>query len=170
MLKYFRKEQFFILCLVIFYVALLLNSLTKPFGEQHFSYLALSFLDGRLDLNMYPWIWDDTALYLGNHFWPLGLFPAFFLMPFVLTAKIFGFMFYQTYIQWVLVLIVFYLIYKIARKIGFNSTSSIFWALAFNVASVFFYVSLVPFSWDFSQVIVVLLLFLAFLEYLGKRR
>lgn len=164
-MRYFIKTF-----LVVIYIAVLMETIVRPFGEQHFSYLALSFWNGKLDINNFPWIWDDSALFMGSHFWPLGPFPSIFLMPFVYLAWNFGFIFYQRYIHWLIVLGVFALIYKIARKLGFTKGSSLIWAFAFNLGSSFINISLVPFSWYFSQAIVVLLIFASLYEYLGKRR
>lgn len=138
--------------------------------DQHFSYLAGSFLQGKLYFIESPGGWGDTAPFQGHNFWPLGPFPAILLAPFVYIFSFFNLFFYQEYLQIFLVLLVFYLVYKIARKFTYLNTDSLFLAFAFTFASVFLGVAISSGSWYFAHVVATALLFLTLYEYLGKGR
>ncbi|OGM10777.1 hypothetical protein A2Z22_02705 [Candidatus Woesebacteria bacterium RBG_16_34_12] len=113
---------------------------------------------------------QDLSIYNNHYYWPLGPFPAILLMPFVFISGLFGKFFYQRYLQYLLVIGVFYLASEIAKKIGFKKFDQILWALVFTFGSAFIGVAWMPRAWFFSQVITVFLLFLAILEFLGKKR
>ena len=166
----FNYKKFLIIFAFVIYLSTLLSQIPKLYGEQHFSYLSLSFLNGKTDINNYQNGWDDTSFYNGNHYWPLGPFPAVLITPLVLLFSKFSLLFYQRYLNWLIVLGVFYLIYRISRKLGYGKTTSVFWAFAFNLGSVFIGVSLIPWSWYFSQVVCTLLIFAAIYEYLTRKR
>ena len=170
MLKIFDPKKFLLFFILSAYFFLFVWSYSGNFEEQHFGYLSLSFLEGKLDLNNYPQVWDDTALYSGNHYWPLGPFPAVLLLPITFVVKNLGYMVYERNVQWVLVLTVLYLIFKIAKKLKYSEAISVIWALSFCMGSVFISTLIMPYSWYFSHTITVLLIFMAFYEYLGKRR
>jgi hypothetical protein len=61
-------------------------------------------------------------------------------------------------------------VYRISRKLGYGTTTSIFLAFVFNLGSVFIGTSLIPWSWYFSQVVCTFLVFAAICEYLGRKR
>jgi hypothetical protein len=166
----FNFKKFLIIFAFVIYFSTLLSQIPKPYGEQHFSYLALSFLNGKTDINNYQSGWNDTSVYNGNHYWPLGPFPAALITPLVLLFSKFNILFYQKYLNWLIVLGVFCLIYKISRKLGYGKTTSVFWAFVFNLGSVFIGVSLIPWSWYFSQVVCTFLIFAAIYEYLTRKR
>lgn len=155
---------------IVLYFSVLFSVSFSPYGEQQFSHLANSFLSGRLDINQISTFSIDTALYGGNHYWPLSPFPSIFILPFVYIAGFFKTLFLHRYIHWVLVAGVFILVYKIARKLNFTDNESLLWAFGFNLGSVFIGVSLIPWSWYYAQVICVLLIFLAIYEFLSKKR
>ena len=155
---------------VVFYISLLISSSFGSFGEQQFSYLSRSFLVGKLDVNGYPYGFADASFYGGNYYWPLGPFPGILITPLVFAASYFNTLFLHRYIHWILVTCVFFLVYKIARRLKFNETDSILCAFAFNLGSVFIGVSLIPWSWYYAQVVCTLLIFLAIYEYLNNKR
>lgn len=154
---------------ILIFILIQFSIFTQSYGEQQFSYLSKSFLNGRLDLNNYPYSNDDLAIYNGNKFWPLGPFPAIVISPLVFLASFLNTIFLHKYIHWIFVLGVFYLTYKISVKLGYNKKDSLMWALAFNLGSVFIGVSFIPWSWYFAQVICTFLIFLALFNYLSKR-
>ena len=140
-------------------------------GEQQFSMLAQSFLHGRLDFLEPPnEYWDDTTPHDGRYYWPLGPAPAVLLMPFELVGSWIGKTFYQRYLQIALVLVVLTVIFRIARRIGYDGTDAAYAAFAFCFASSFLGVALWPWSWYFAHVITCVALFMAVLEMAGKRR
>lgn len=162
-------NNFLFFSLAFFGLALLSLGLRIK-GEQQFSYLAESFLQGKLYFLESPGTWLDTVYYQGHYFWPLGPFPSVALMPLVYLFGLFHRFFYQGYLQFILTSGVFYLCFKLARKHRYSRDDSLFLAYGFCFASVYQVVALVPWSWYFAQVIVVFFLFLSIYEYLGKRR
>jgi len=139
-------------------------------GDQQFSNLAYSFLQGKLYFTQTKVAVYDTALFEGKFYWPLQPFPAIILIPFVYIFSLFGKFFLQGYLQFFLVAGVFYLIYRICRKIKYSSNDSLFLAFAFCFSSVFLGVALWPWSWYYSQVVATFLLFLGLYEFLSKKR
>src|SRR3990172_6774252 len=111
-------------------------------GDQQFSNLAYSFLQGKLYFTQTKVAVYDTALFEGKFYWPLQPFPAIILIPFVYIFSLFGKFFLQGYLQFFLVAGVFYLIYRICRKIKYSSNDSLFLAFAFCFSSVFLGVGL----------------------------
>jgi hypothetical protein len=163
----FEKKGIVIIVLFLF-VTLLLNFLQR--GDSHFTYLAEAFIGGKtyfLD-NRLPL--DDTVFFANHQYWPLGPFPAVFILPGVLLFNVFGGVFYQGCLQFFLIWISFILIYKISLRIGYTKKESMYTAIAFCFASPFLGVALVPASWYFAQVITVFLLFLIIYEHLNKQR
>lgn len=139
-------------------------------SEQQFSYLAGSFLAGELHFVEMPGSWDDTVPFQGEHYWPLGPLPAVLLMPFVAAAGVLGTVFYQGDLQPFLVLGVVLLCFALARRLGYGRDDALVLALGFTFATAFLGVAMWPWSWYFSQVVAVLLLFAAILELAGRRR
>ena len=103
-------------------------------------------------------------------YWDEGPFPAVVLMPFVAFFNLFHVFFYQGYIKWIMVLLISYLIYKIAKKVGFSNSDSLIWMFGFVLGSVFIGVASVSSGWLYAQVVCGLLGFLSLYEYMNKRR
>lgn len=164
------KSKYSLYILLIFLLSLLIAPLFINFGEQHFSFLAESFIKGRLDISQYPQAWNDASFFKGRYFWPQGPFPAIILLPFSYIFNLFGPFFYQKYLQVPLVLGIFYLCVTIARRLSYGARDSLYIAIAFVFASVFTNIAIVPWSWQFSQVITVFLIFYAIYEYLTHKR
>lgn len=154
---------FIFMCFLFFF-----NSYTNY--NQQFSYLANSWLSGKLYFVDMPGNWLDTVMYGGHHYWPLGPFPIVILLPFVYLFKIFNIFYLQGYLNIFLVLYTLYLAYKLARKFLFSKEDSIYLTFAFIFSSVYFGVAMIPISWWFSHIVVVLLLMLFMWEYLNKKR
>lgn len=155
---------------LLFILLVFFTNLLMTWGEQQFSYLAQSFLNGKLYFLEKPLRWDDAVSYNGYYYWSLGPFPAVLLIPFVWLSSLLGIFFNQGFLQFFLVVGVIYLCYIIALRKGFSKEDSWLWAFAFCFASVFIGVALTPFSWQFAQVITVFLLFIAIYEYSNKKR
>lgn len=156
--------------IIVFYTAFALSSVFIPYGEQHFSFLSLAFLEGRLDLNGYPLVWNDIAIFNGNKYLPLGPFPAVLITPFVFIWRAFGGVFFHRYIHGIFVLGVFFLLYKISRHLKYGVRDSFFWAFAFNLGSAFVAISINGWSWSFAQVITVFLIFYSLYEFITRKR
>ncbi len=156
------------LTLLLFTVVICFNLETSE--NQQFSYLAESFLHGKTYFLSLPNFGLDTVFFNGKYYWPLGPFPALLLLPFVFVFRLFNLFFFQGYLQVFLVAGVFYSFFLVARRLGYSRDDAGFLALAFCFASVFLGVGMFSVSWAFAQVVAVLLLALALLEYLGRRR
>jgi hypothetical protein len=149
-------------------VTLFLNLRVR--GEEHFAFLARSFLHGHLSFEEMPGSWADTSPYNGHYYWPLGPLPAVLLMPFEMLFKMFGAFFYQGYLQPLFVFALLRLVYCIARRTGYGAQDSAYLAFGFAFATAFLGVAVWPWSWYFSQVITCTLVFAAIAEMITKRR
>ena len=141
-----------------------------PKGEQHYSYLASSFLQGKTYFLAQPGSWADTVLFKNHYYWPGGFFPAVILIPFISLFNLFNHFFYQGYLQFFIFLGVFYLVFKIALRYRYSRNDSLYLAFAFCFSSAFLGVAILPWSWQFSQVTAVFLEFLVIHEYLSNKR
>jgi hypothetical protein len=155
---------------VIFFVLnIIFNIHVKEF--QHFSFLANSFLQGKLYfIDQYSSWWHDAVFFSGNYYWPQGPLPAVILMPFVYWFNRLGLFFYQSYIQIFLNIGIYFLVYTISMRFKYTKTESLFFAFAFVFASTFLGVSFWPTGWFFSQVVTTFFLFLALKEFVTKKR
>ena len=156
------------LTLFLFGIVVCFNLTTS--ANQQFSYLAESFLQGKSYFLSLPNVGLDTVLFNGKYYWPLGPFPALLLVPFVFVFRLFHLFFFQGYLQVFLFGGVFYSFFRIARRLNYSRDDAEFLAFAFCFASAFLGVGVYAVSWAFAQVVAVLLLALALLEYLGSRR
>lgn len=159
-----------ILALVAFLTITVRLNLTIR-GAEHFSLLARSFLQGHVALtDSADSTWADTTAHEGKHYWPLGPFPAVLLMPFQFAAGLAGGFFYQGYLQIVLVGVLLALVFRVARRTGFDWEDAGYLAFGFAFSTAFLGVALWPWSWYFSQVVTCALIFAAIAEMAGKRR
>ncbi len=142
-------------------------------GEEQFTSLSQSFLQGKTYFSSPPALpgnWNDTSLFQGKHFWPLGPLPAILLIPFTYLFNRVGLTFYQGYFSFPLVLLTFWLVFRLARNYRFSKEDSLVWAYAFCFASAYLGVALRSWSWWFSHVVASVLVFLIINEYLQKKR
>jgi uncharacterized membrane protein (UPF0136 family) len=165
--QYFRFKSLHPLMILSLVILVQQNLILAPSRSEQFLYLAKSFLDGHLYFTVFPGCWDDTAYYLGHHYWPLGPFPAVILMPFV---WLFGWTMRQAYLQFMLNLLNLFLLYKIGRRITKNSESSWWLAFAYLFSTAYIFVALVPLPSYFAHVVATSCLLLALHEYLHGRR
>ncbi|OGM26871.1 hypothetical protein A3D00_03215 [Candidatus Woesebacteria bacterium RIFCSPHIGHO2_02_FULL_38_9] len=165
------RITFLVFPTLFFFLVIFVSNFLLPVGEQHNSLLARSFLDGKLFFINEPLHkWIDTAFFGNHHYWPLGPFPTVILMLPVFLFSFFGKFFYQGYLQFFIVLAVFILVYKISQKLKYSNSDSFFLTFGFSFSSAFLGVSILSWSWWFTQVVTTLLLFLAIHEYLNKKR
>lgn len=135
-------------------------------ADQHFVDLARSFISGSLSFTHVNNNISDYVLFNNKYYWPLGPFPSILLIPFVFFFKSFS----QSYISFLLTLINFYLIYKIARHFELDNQKSLLLTIFFIFGSVFTPLLALPASWYFAQVVAATLLIWATYEFLNKRR
>ncbi len=176
----FRKlsSVFFALILLGMFGVILKHNLQK-IAHQQFVYLADSFSNGVLyfqnqfqplltrPLKDGSLFWIDTSEHQGKHYWPLGVFPAILLWPFVI---LFGTGFLQGYLSFPLTVLNFFLLIKIAQRFSFTVKDSTWFAASFIFGSAYLGVAAIPVSWYFAHVVAVSLLLLAIYEYFHKVR
>lgn len=168
-LRFRWHTKYLILVLLIFVFAII--HLNRSIADnQQFSHLAESFLRGELHFMRMPGTWYDTVEFNGQHYWPLGPFPAVLLMPFVFVAGLFDQLFLQAYLQPAIVFAVFGLAYLLARHFQYSRYDAVFWGFAFTCATPFLGVSLYSWSGYFAHTVTTMLILAALLEYVGKRR
>ena len=98
------------LCILLF---IIIFSVLAGVGQQ-FSYLAQAFVHGHLNfLSTIGGKGQDPVLYQGRIYWDDGPFPAVVLMPFVAILDLFHHLFYQGYIQWIMVIGILFLVFKL---------------------------------------------------------
>ena len=165
-----KFKKTIILYLLVFFLSTVFAFNFSLQEKQHFSLLAQSFLQGRTYFTGGLMSWADTVPSGSKYYWPLGPFPAVVLMPFVYLFSLFGYFFYQKYFHFLTVLAVFFLIFKIAQKYKYSYYDCLFWAFAFVFSTTFIGVAMLPWAWYLAHVVVVLLIFSAFYEFLQKRR
>ena len=168
-----NKVELTLLLFSLFLLVLVITAGVVVGGAQQFTLLAKAFLHGQLNF-MHPIGGKgyDPILYKGKIFWGEGPFPAILLIPFILVADIFHIFFDQGYLEWVLVLGIFYFIYAIARKLKYTHKDSLYLILAFGLGSVFIGVESFSSSWMFAQIVTTFLLFWGLYEFyvIRKRR
>lgn len=140
-------------------------------GEsQQYSLLAQAFLHGHLNfLHSIGGAGQDPVYYHGRVYWSEGVFPAILLMPFVAILNIFHVFFYQGYLQWLLILGVWWLVFRLARHFNYNLEDSAILAFGFTLGSVFIGVASAAASWYFAQVVATFLLFWGLYEFFVRR-
>jgi hypothetical protein len=127
-------------------------------NEQHFSFLAQSFLNGKTYFLEMPGTWDDTVVFGDRNYRASGLLSALILVPGVWFWGINNWgLFSQAMIQIPAVIGIWILVWLVARRIGWGRREAVWAAVLFCWATVFSGVALWPWSWQFAQVLSVLL-------------
>jgi len=126
--------------------------------QEQFVHLAYSFLQGKLYFLYPPPHWGDTTYFRGQHYWPLGPFPAILLMPFV---YIFGIHMQQGYLAFFLNILNAYLLFRIANKIHNDFYFSLTISFAILFATAYLGIALTSQSWYYAQVVNFSLILLA---------
>ena len=168
--RWLDRGGLYVLCGLMLFVAQVTNLIFDNKFQQY-RYLSESFLAGRLDFAEMPGSsWADTALFGGARYWPLGSFPAVLLSPFVFISRLLGATFPQGFLVFALAVWTFYLVFRLAEKLGKVGTERAWMALAFVGSSSYLAIALVPWSWHLAHIVAVCLLLIAIHEYLGQRR
>ncbi len=136
--------------------------------EQHFVLLADSFINGKLFFLQEPAAsgWADTSFFSNHYYWPLGIFPALLLMPFVLF---FGTAFLQGYVSLALSLLILAGLFLIAKKVGVTTGAAVVLAFAYVFSTAFIMVAFTPFSWYFAHVVASVCLLFALYFIVARR-
>jgi hypothetical protein len=155
------------LCILLF---IIIFSVLAGVGQQ-FSYLAQAFVHGHLNfLSTIGGKGQDPVLYQGRVYWDDGPFPAAVLMPFVAILDLFHHLFYQGYIQWIMVIGILFFVFKLAQLFSYSVEDSLLLSLGFILGSVFIGVAILPSSWFFAQVLTTFLLFWSIYEFYTNKR
>jgi hypothetical protein len=128
--------------------------------------LALAFLAGRLDLPERP-PWLEVARYDGRTYVIQPPFPALLAIPYVLLA---GPHASQTAMSQVLGALNAAVVFLIVRRLTADLTTQLWLVGLFAFGTIYWYVASVGSVWYLAHVVAVLMLNLAILETLGRRR
>jgi len=123
------------------------------------------FLEGKLFLLSTPENGADTAVFGGHYYSALGPFPAVLIMPLVWTGY-----YHQGQLSFIVSLAVFYLCFRLARRLNYSGDEACWLALAFCFGTSFIGVSALAGSNFFAHILSVMVLFLAINEYEGETR
>ena len=140
-----------------------LNFITPD--DRQYSWLAESFLTGKLHLLSIPQAGADTAPFEGQYYSALGPFPALLIMPLVRAG-----VYHQGLLSFAASLVVFYLCFRLARRFEYTLGEACWLALAFCFGTSFVGVSALAGSNFLAHVFCVVLLFWAINEYQGQSR
>ncbi|RJR26822.1 hypothetical protein C4561_03515 [candidate division WWE3 bacterium] len=149
--------------LVFFFVLIVISNL-KVTSNNHYYLLAQSFLQGKLYFVELPGVLWDTVEYGGHYYWPNPPFPAVLMMPFVWIFGLFSQVYYQGYLNLVVVGLLFLVLKRIFKDKGAKEDVA-FWAYAFLVCTPFLGMAMLPWSWFLAHTITVFLIFLSYLLY-----
>ena len=167
-LKLFVKQNWFVLLLIlIFFFALFLTnyfSVSESINHgQQYVYLSNSFIHGKLYFMepIYPALsTHDMSYFNGRYYWPHGPMPAIVLMPFTF---IFSTNFKLSYLSFIMVVLLFFVIYKLNFKLGIKDKNSSLWLSFFFVFSNIFLAQIfLVNTYSFSKIFVIFFLFFAF--------
>lgn len=136
---------------LFFYILGVLSFLYYDFSispkHEQFVSLASSFLQGKL---YFPSATFDAAIYKSHYYWPLGPFPAIFLMPFV---YVFGNTMKQGYLLFFLNIVNIFLLFRITNKLGANLTNSLIISFAILFSTAYLGIALTPSPWSLGQIV-----------------
>ncbi|MDP2633103.1 MAG: hypothetical protein Q8P25_05290 [Candidatus Curtissbacteria bacterium] len=136
-------------------------------NDRHFSILALSFLHNDLFLSPANLPNGDYVDYFGKQYLFFGPMPSILLIPF---AAVWGRNFQQMVLSFSSLVIIFFSIFRLCRRLKFNSETS-FWLCNFFVfGTVLYFVGLVNISAYVVQAVGVAFVVLSLMEYFGRRR
>jgi hypothetical protein len=165
--QFIKDHGYFLVWFIILFLLSYFLSFLSPAPEQtHFIDLATSFLKGHLYVVNPSRLFDDIAIYNNHTYVFYNPLPAILLLPFVF---IFGATVHQALLTPVLTIINFFLIYRIARKVGVESSASLWLALSSIFGSIYLLLSIATISAYLVQVVGFTCLLLAIHEYFYKR-
>lgn len=149
-------------------IILLIRHEASDKGQQ-FSYLAESFLQGKLYFTQALDWTGEPSFFHGRAYYALGPFPAVLLMPFVAITHNY-FLFYQGFLSVPILILTGYVVYKISKRLGFTKQEARLLVCSFCFASPLIFVAIFPISNFLAHIVVVALFSLVFLEYFEKKR
>lgn len=167
-----KLKNFFVLFLLIFCLIFsfqIFLASKKISNDYHFTLLAESFLQGRLNIlpNSSHFPPGDVAFYDGKYFIYFGPLPAIILSPLVF---LFGNHFPQNFLTILISFFSFWLIVKIAQKFKFRVYESFWMAIFYIFGTIYSFLVLVNISAFQVQAIGNFFILLAIWEFLYKKR
>lgn len=154
--------------ILIALIAFLILALSKgpPPGQDHFVYLAYSFLHGRLYVTGGGTALEELVLLNGHYYVVYPPMSAIILLPFV---AVFGTSVDQSLVSIILASICVSLTWLMLRKVGMKG-SKVLWLVAlFGFGTCFWYTAAVGSAWYIEQVTAVLFLTTAIILALYKK-
>lgn len=139
-------------------------------GGDHYTYLAQSFMEGKLSVDTIPDSYADIVRWHGHKYVPFGPLPALLLIPFLplLEAGL-----PMVTVGHLFTLVNIWLFYTVLGQVGVVGTRRN-WALLLFFFSTSYFSSILDLtvdnSWLFAQVITTTCLLLGLRETFGKRR
>ncbi len=156
--------KFILIALISFLVFYL--SKGPPPGQDHYVYLAYSFLHGRLNLTGAGTALEELVSLHGNYYVVYPPMPAIILMPFVAAL---GTSVDESLISIILASICVSLTWLMLRKTGVKGSKALWLAALFGFGTCFWYTAAVGSSWYIAQVSAVLFLTIAIVLSLYKK-
>lgn len=135
--------------------------------DKHFSLLAASFIQGDLFLNPNNLPDGDYVDYRGKQYLFFGPMPSVLLMP---PVMIWGKNFPQMALSIGSLVITYFSVFLISRKLKFTRIDSLWLANFFVFGTVLYFVSLINISAYIVQAVGTAFFFLSLVEYFTKRR
>lgn len=160
----------FILLLFGVYSAVIIYQATagiKYDFDNHLISLAYQFNHKHLFLSPYNLPRGDYVDYLGNIYLYFGPLPSVLLMPFVLF---FGKGFPQIWIGIFSLIVSFFAVYFISKRLKFSKVDSFWLSIFFSFSTVLFSVSIINITAYQIQALGAVFILLSLVEYFGKKR
>jgi 4-amino-4-deoxy-L-arabinose transferase-like glycosyltransferase len=161
-----RLSYKLLLIAVVAFVIFLLSKGPSP-HQNHYVYLADSFLHGRLDLASDSFSKLNEIVFYNNHYYivypPL---PAVLMMPFV---AVFGTAFDQSLMSIILACVSVATIWLMLKKMGVKENKALWLTALFGFGTCFWFTAAYGSSWYIAQVGAVLFLTLAIVFVLYKK-
>jgi 4-amino-4-deoxy-L-arabinose transferase-like glycosyltransferase len=157
-------KKFAIIALICFFILYL--SKGPPPGQDHFVYLASSFLHGRLGLTGSGTALAELVNHNGNYYVVYPPMPAILLLPFV---AVFGTSVDQSLMSIALASLCCSLIWLMLTKTGTKGSKALWLTALFGFGTCFWFIAAVGSAWYIEQVTAVLFLTSAILLALYKR-
>lgn len=174
LVKYLKKLPKSLSIALFFFFAIAVFTNFIVYYNQQYSYSAMSILNGHFYLSKdIPRIeyFTDSVEKNGERYFTLGPGPILLLLVPSLGAKIVNIDYFpQGYLQIVLLLAIFLLTYRIAKKKDFSTVDATYLSIAFVFASPLNFVGTIPWSWYFAHIVAIFFSLLGIYEFQNKRR
>ena len=159
-----------LVCIFMAYILVVEHNLTTHLFEQTI-WQAEALLEGSLAVNANKFMHLDIVYTeSGEAYWPLGIFPAIVVLPFVALSDVLEVPMYQGFLLPFITLAVYVLAVSLARKFQFRTLDALLLGAVFCLGSGYILMTFEPWTWYFNQSIGVLMLLLGLNEWYGRKR